>query len=75
MAKLLLQNKLHLNQAWDTPYAKGPLREYIGENGLGLGSREILDGHFDPNKSENLPVVNYWLKHNIRRVAAENSIN
>eukprot|EP00957_Ditylum_brightwellii_P084065 6391160-Ditylum_brightwellii.AAC.1 len=25
MSKLLMRNKLHLNQAWDTPCAKGPL--------------------------------------------------
>eukprot|EP00957_Ditylum_brightwellii_P129988 9914160-Ditylum_brightwellii.AAC.1 len=56
MSKLLLRNKLHLNQAWDTPCAKGPLCKYIGENGLGSGSRDILDGDVDPNKSENLPV-------------------
>eukprot|EP00957_Ditylum_brightwellii_P124761 9509214-Ditylum_brightwellii.AAC.1 len=35
MAKLLRRNKLHLNQAWDTPCAKGLLRDYIGDNGLG----------------------------------------
>eukprot|EP00957_Ditylum_brightwellii_P191712 14594468-Ditylum_brightwellii.AAC.1 len=55
MSRLLLRNKLHLNQAWDTPCAKGPLSDYIGESGLGSGSRDILDGHFDPNKSKNLP--------------------
>jgi hypothetical protein len=75
MSKLLRRNKLHLNQAWDTPCAQGPLRDYIGDNGLGVGSKDILDGNFDPNRSENLPAVNHWLKHNIRRVATENSIN
>eukprot|EP00957_Ditylum_brightwellii_P138882 10585738-Ditylum_brightwellii.AAC.1 len=29
MTKLLLRNKLHLNQAWDTLCAKGLLRDYI----------------------------------------------
>eukprot|EP00957_Ditylum_brightwellii_P086837 6608943-Ditylum_brightwellii.AAC.1 len=38
MSRLLLRNKLHLNQIWDTPGAKGPLRNYIKENGLGSDS-------------------------------------
>eukprot|EP00957_Ditylum_brightwellii_P123279 9399701-Ditylum_brightwellii.AAC.1 len=59
MSKLLLRNKLHLNQAWDTPCAKGPLCNYIGDYGLGIGKDNILNGNFDPNKSENLPVVNH----------------
>eukprot|EP00957_Ditylum_brightwellii_P097123 7396728-Ditylum_brightwellii.AAC.1 len=68
MSKLLLRNKLHLNQAWDTPCATGLLRNYIGEYGLGAGAKDIINGNFDPNKSENHPIINYWLKHNIRRV-------
>eukprot|EP00957_Ditylum_brightwellii_P155420 11830608-Ditylum_brightwellii.AAC.1 len=75
MSKLLLRNKLRLNQAWDTPCAKGPLRHYIGDYGLGIGKDNILNGNFDQNKSENLLVVNHWLKHNIRRVAPAGSIN
>eukprot|EP00957_Ditylum_brightwellii_P025713 1945685-Ditylum_brightwellii.AAC.1 len=69
MTKLLLRNKLHLNQAWDTPCAKGPLRDYIGDCGSVPGCHDILEGNFDPNKSKSLPVINHWLKHNIRRVA------
>eukprot|EP00957_Ditylum_brightwellii_P109009 8315650-Ditylum_brightwellii.AAC.1 len=75
MTKLLLRNKLHLNQAWDTPCAKGPLRDYIGDCGLGPGCHGILVGNFDPNKSKNLPVANHWLKHNICQVAPTGSIN
>ena len=75
MSKLLLWNKLHLNQAWDTPCATGLLRDYIGEYGLAVGAKYIIGGNGDPNKTENLPLVNYWLKHNIRRVTPAESIN
>eukprot|EP00957_Ditylum_brightwellii_P041529 3145010-Ditylum_brightwellii.AAC.1 len=44
MTKLLLRNKLHLNQAWDTLCAKGPLRDYIRDCGLGSGCHNILEG-------------------------------
>eukprot|EP00957_Ditylum_brightwellii_P112311 8563496-Ditylum_brightwellii.AAC.1 len=43
MTKLLLRSKLHLNQAWNTPCAKGPLRGYIGDCGLGPGCHDILE--------------------------------
>eukprot|EP00957_Ditylum_brightwellii_P153141 11656673-Ditylum_brightwellii.AAC.1 len=59
MTKLLLRNKHHLNQEWDTPYTKGPLRDYIRDCGLSPGCHDILEGNFDPNKSKNLPVVNH----------------
>eukprot|EP00957_Ditylum_brightwellii_P015445 1162676-Ditylum_brightwellii.AAC.1 len=75
MSKLLCRNKLNLNQAWNTPCTTGLLREYIGEYGLRAGAKDIIDGNFDPNKSKNLPIVNYWLKHNIRRVAPTESID
>eukprot|EP00957_Ditylum_brightwellii_P159308 12126566-Ditylum_brightwellii.AAC.1 len=71
----LLRNKLHLNQAWDTPCPQGPLQYYIGECVLGTGCQDILDGKFDPNQLENLPVVNHWLKHNIHQEAPAGSIN
>eukprot|EP00957_Ditylum_brightwellii_P013032 984244-Ditylum_brightwellii.AAC.1 len=45
--------------AWETPFANGPLKEYIGDYRLGQGATEILEGDFDPNKSENIPAVNY----------------
>ena len=48
-ARLLLCNKLHLHQAWDTPFATGPLKEYIGDYGIGAGAQDILEGNFDPN--------------------------
>eukprot|EP00957_Ditylum_brightwellii_P106919 8156944-Ditylum_brightwellii.AAC.1 len=63
----LSQNKLHLHQAYETPFARGPLKDYIGKYGLGAGAQEIIEGNFDPNKSKNMPAVNYWLKHHVRR--------
>eukprot|EP00957_Ditylum_brightwellii_P010436 789496-Ditylum_brightwellii.AAC.1 len=63
MEKLLSRNKLHLHQAYKTPFASGPLKEYIGKYGLGVGVQEIIEGNFDPNKSKNMPANNYWLKH------------
>eukprot|EP00957_Ditylum_brightwellii_P092097 7012599-Ditylum_brightwellii.AAC.1 len=55
MSKLIQRNKLHLHQAFNTPFAMSTMQEYIGENGTGLGAKEILDGDFDPNKYKNLP--------------------
>eukprot|EP00957_Ditylum_brightwellii_P203280 15333998-Ditylum_brightwellii.AAC.1 len=55
MDHLITRNKLHLHQAWETPFANGPLKEYVGEYGLGQGANEILEGDFDPNKSKNIP--------------------
>eukprot|EP00957_Ditylum_brightwellii_P117644 8973671-Ditylum_brightwellii.AAC.1 len=75
MTKLPLRNKLHLDQAWDTPCAKGPLRGYNRDCGLGSRCDNILEGKFNPNQSKNLPVINHWLKHNICRVAPAGSIN
>eukprot|EP00957_Ditylum_brightwellii_P045533 3452142-Ditylum_brightwellii.AAC.1 len=63
MEKLLSRNKLNLNQAFETPFASGPLKDYIGKFGLGVGLQEIIEGNFDPNKSKNIPAANYWLKH------------
>eukprot|EP00957_Ditylum_brightwellii_P029293 2214169-Ditylum_brightwellii.AAC.1 len=65
MDHLITCNKLHLHQAWKTSLANGPLKENVGEYALGQGANEILEGGFDPNKSKNIPAVNYWLKHNI----------
>eukprot|EP00957_Ditylum_brightwellii_P074451 5656879-Ditylum_brightwellii.AAC.1 len=50
ISKLLFCNKLHLNKAWEIPCAKGPLKEYIGDYGLGEGAQDVLDGNFDPNR-------------------------
>eukprot|EP00957_Ditylum_brightwellii_P074341 5648239-Ditylum_brightwellii.AAC.1 len=55
MSRLLRHNQLHLHQAWDTPFANGPLKEYIGDYGLGSGAQDILDGNFDTNVANNLP--------------------
>eukprot|EP00957_Ditylum_brightwellii_P004432 336156-Ditylum_brightwellii.AAC.1 len=73
-ARLLLHNKLHLHQAWDTTCAHSPLKDYIGEYGMGSGTNNILDGNFDPIMASSLLAVNYWLKHCIRRVAPPNLI-
>eukprot|EP00957_Ditylum_brightwellii_P131729 10046672-Ditylum_brightwellii.AAC.1 len=43
MEKLLSRNKLHLHQAYETPFVSGPLKEYIGEFGLGEGAQEIIE--------------------------------
>eukprot|EP00957_Ditylum_brightwellii_P159436 12136946-Ditylum_brightwellii.AAC.2 len=73
-ARLLLRNKLDLHQVWDTPWAHGPLKDYIGEYGIGSGANDILEGSFNPNTASSLPAVNYWLKHHVWRVAPPNSI-
>eukprot|EP00957_Ditylum_brightwellii_P202177 15328951-Ditylum_brightwellii.AAC.1 len=65
MDHLITCNKLHSHQAWETPFVNGALKEYVGEYGLGQGANEILEGDFDPNKSKNIPAVNYWVKDNI----------
>eukprot|EP00957_Ditylum_brightwellii_P105659 8057534-Ditylum_brightwellii.AAC.1 len=56
MSRLLRCNQLHLHQAWDTPFANGPLKEYSSNYGLGSGAQDILDGNFDPNVANNLLV-------------------
>eukprot|EP00957_Ditylum_brightwellii_P078217 5947677-Ditylum_brightwellii.AAC.1 len=37
--------------------------------------QKYIAGNFDPNKFDNLLVVNYWIKNNSNRVAATNSVN
>jgi hypothetical protein len=74
MEKLLSKIKLHLHQAYETLFASGPLKDYIGKFGLGVGAQEILKGHFDPNKSKNMPAVSYWLKHHVRRAVPPASV-
>eukprot|EP00957_Ditylum_brightwellii_P036768 2784771-Ditylum_brightwellii.AAC.1 len=67
MSNLIKQNKLHLNQAFDTPSANRLLKDYIGESGMASDVDDILDVIFDSNVEDNLPAVNYWLKNKIRR--------
>eukprot|EP00957_Ditylum_brightwellii_P188373 14340507-Ditylum_brightwellii.AAC.1 len=55
MSRLLLCNKLHLYQAWDTPCATGQLKEYFGTHSLGHGAKDTIDRKFDPNVAANLP--------------------
>eukprot|EP00957_Ditylum_brightwellii_P145660 11090358-Ditylum_brightwellii.AAC.1 len=74
MARLLRHNQLHLHQAWDIPFANGPLKEYIINYGLGSSAQDILDGNFDPNVANNLPAVTFWLRHHIRRMSPSNLI-
>eukprot|EP00957_Ditylum_brightwellii_P157109 11957648-Ditylum_brightwellii.AAC.1 len=74
MSKLLFRNKLHLNQAYDTSFARGPLKQYSGDYGLGHSTEEVLNREFDVNDMENLPAVNYWLQHSIRRAVLPHSI-
>eukprot|EP00957_Ditylum_brightwellii_P173026 13173155-Ditylum_brightwellii.AAC.1 len=45
ISTLIRRNKLHLHQAFDTPFAITEMQEYIGENSTGLGAKDILDGH------------------------------
>eukprot|EP00957_Ditylum_brightwellii_P052589 3987629-Ditylum_brightwellii.AAC.1 len=71
---LLKQNKLHLHQAWDTPCARGEVKQYLGDSGLGQDAQDIIEGNFDPNIAENLPVLNHWLRHNIQQLAPKGSI-
>eukprot|EP00957_Ditylum_brightwellii_P207971 15355349-Ditylum_brightwellii.AAC.1 len=47
--------------------ASGPLHEYIGKFGLGRGAEDIMSGNCNGDKAEDLPAVNHWLKHHIRR--------
>eukprot|EP00957_Ditylum_brightwellii_P119984 9156799-Ditylum_brightwellii.AAC.1 len=72
MLTLIKRNKLHLNQAFNTPFARKELQDYIGENGTEKGVKEILEGKFNPNNFDNLPAVNYWIKNNLKQVAAPN---
>eukprot|EP00957_Ditylum_brightwellii_P191703 14594047-Ditylum_brightwellii.AAC.1 len=74
MSCQLLQNKLHLHQAFNTPLALGLLKDYIRKHSMGKGAREILDGNFDPNVEGNLPAVNHCLRHYLRQLALLNSI-
>eukprot|EP00957_Ditylum_brightwellii_P193878 14764789-Ditylum_brightwellii.AAC.1 len=74
MSRLLRHNQLHLHQAWDTPFANGPLKEYISNYGLGSGAQDILDGNLNPNVANKLPAVNFWLRHHIRCMAPSNLI-
>eukprot|EP00957_Ditylum_brightwellii_P198292 15110163-Ditylum_brightwellii.AAC.1 len=74
MPTFLLQNKLHLHQKYDTTCAIGNVKGYIDKYGLGNGTKDILDRNFDPNINANLPAVNQWLQHHIRRVATPGSI-
>eukprot|EP00957_Ditylum_brightwellii_P097422 7420146-Ditylum_brightwellii.AAC.1 len=74
IAQLLLCNKLHLHQVWDMPCPYGPLKDYIGDYGIGSGAKDILDENFDPNVASSLPTVNYWLKHRVQQMAPPNLI-
>eukprot|EP00957_Ditylum_brightwellii_P143206 10911596-Ditylum_brightwellii.AAC.1 len=68
MEKLLSKNKLQLHQAYETPFASGSLKDFIGKYGFGAKAQEIIEGNFDHIKSKNIPAVDCWLKHHVRRV-------
>eukprot|EP00957_Ditylum_brightwellii_P113845 8679330-Ditylum_brightwellii.AAC.1 len=55
ITRLVSRNKLHLHQAWATPMASRPLKEYIGDFGLGSGADDIMSGNYRGNKAEDLP--------------------
>eukprot|EP00957_Ditylum_brightwellii_P159275 12123630-Ditylum_brightwellii.AAC.1 len=74
MENLLSRNKLHLHQAYETLFAGGLLKDYIGKYGLGAGAQEITEGNFDSNKSKNMPAVSYWLKHHMHIVVPPASL-
>eukprot|EP00957_Ditylum_brightwellii_P057943 4393295-Ditylum_brightwellii.AAC.1 len=74
MSILLMQNKLYLHQAWEIPCARGAIKDYRGNFGLGQWAQDILNGQFDPNLAENLPALKFWLQHNIQQVATPGSI-
>eukprot|EP00957_Ditylum_brightwellii_P205899 15345912-Ditylum_brightwellii.AAC.1 len=67
MLTLIKRNKLHLHQAFDTPFAKKEMQDYIGENRTEKGVKEILEGNFDPNNFDNLPAVSYGIKNNLEK--------
>eukprot|EP00957_Ditylum_brightwellii_P021106 1590607-Ditylum_brightwellii.AAC.1 len=74
MLRLLRRNQLHLHQTWDSSFVSCPLKEYIGDYGLGSSAQDILDGNFDPNVANNLSAENFWLRHHIRCMTPSNSI-
>eukprot|EP00957_Ditylum_brightwellii_P060678 4606764-Ditylum_brightwellii.AAC.1 len=74
MSRLIAWNKLHLHQAFDTPFAQPEMEEYIGEFGTDDRAKKIMEGNFDSDLMENIPAVNHWIKNNIRQVAATNYI-
>eukprot|EP00957_Ditylum_brightwellii_P016823 1267329-Ditylum_brightwellii.AAC.1 len=49
MSTLVMQNKLHLHQVFDTPFAKPEVKDYLGKYGTAEGAKDILAGIFDPN--------------------------
>eukprot|EP00957_Ditylum_brightwellii_P162036 12336618-Ditylum_brightwellii.AAC.1 len=75
MSSLLLHNKLHLHQAWDTLFANGPLKDYLGTEELGKGAQDILNGEFNLHKADSILAINHWPKHQICRMVPTRSIH
>eukprot|EP00957_Ditylum_brightwellii_P065722 4985332-Ditylum_brightwellii.AAC.1 len=48
MSWLIARNKLHLHQAFDTPFAQEDMLRYVRKLGTGQGAEDILNGNFDP---------------------------
>eukprot|EP00957_Ditylum_brightwellii_P115605 8817791-Ditylum_brightwellii.AAC.1 len=74
MSRILERNKLHLYQAFGTPFVNGTLQQYISKYGSGQGTYDIIEGNFDQNIEENIPAVNYWVRYNICRTAERGSV-
>eukprot|EP00957_Ditylum_brightwellii_P028207 2129617-Ditylum_brightwellii.AAC.1 len=51
------------------------MQDYIGENRTENSAKEIVEENFEPNNFDNLPAVNYWIKNNLKQVAAPDSVN
>eukprot|EP00957_Ditylum_brightwellii_P184443 14048483-Ditylum_brightwellii.AAC.1 len=75
MSRLVARNKLHLHQAFDTPFAQEDMLRYIGKLGTGQGVEDILNADYNPSKFSNLLAVNYWVKQNIWQVATVGTID
>eukprot|EP00957_Ditylum_brightwellii_P145528 11080695-Ditylum_brightwellii.AAC.1 len=55
ITRLISRNKLHLHQAWATPMASEPLKEYIRDFVLGSGAEDIMSGNYRGDKAEDQP--------------------
>eukprot|EP00957_Ditylum_brightwellii_P024701 1865939-Ditylum_brightwellii.AAC.1 len=43
MSHLMLWNKLYSHQSWDTPCAKEPIKDYIGQHRIIQGAKDIIE--------------------------------
>eukprot|EP00957_Ditylum_brightwellii_P207311 15352426-Ditylum_brightwellii.AAC.1 len=75
MSTLITRSKLHLYQAFNTPFETKEMQNYIRQFGTGTGAKEILDEKFNPTSQDNSPAVNYWINNHLWRVPAVDSID